>query len=469
MKTNKIISTITIILVVVLISLVAFGGVYTKKLNRMQNVVKDYQYNMDLEGRRVISLKPSDNVETKIKDSEGKEVTEDLTDEEIAEKGYTKEEKKDNEESGLTVENYEKSKAIIEKRLKDLEVYNYTIKLDRETGIIYLEMPEDSKVDHTISNISEGGKFEIQDSETEEVLLNNSNLKDVRVLYNTDTKGTTVYLSMEFNKEGREKLAEISKTYVKSETPVEDTNSTSEENQAEDSESNETETKTTEKKVSLKIDDSEMITTSFDETIENGTIQLSMGAATTDTDTIKDTDEKAKTIATLLDNGNLPVVYELNENEYVGTDLTRDVMQKVIIAIVAAMIVALVLLIIKYKFKGLLVAISAIGFVGLCTLIIRYTNVIVTLNSLVSMFIVILLNYAFNIIILEKLKSKADINTATKETYKEFFTKVVPVVIISIAFSFIKWIPISSFGMTLLWGIVAIALYNIVITRNLLK
>lgn len=408
MKASKIISRITMILVVVLISLVAFGGVYTKKLNRMQNVVKDYQYNMDLEGRRVISLKPSDNVETKIKDSEGKEVTENLTDEEIAKKGYTKEEKKDNEESVLTAENYEKSKAIIEKRLKDLEVYNYTIRLDKETGIIYLEMPEDDKVDHTISNISEGGKFEIQDAETEEVLLNNSNIKDIEVLYNTDEKGTTVYLSMEFNKEGREKLAEISKTYVKTETPVEDTNATSEENKTENSETNEskeskeTKTKTTEKKVSLKIDGSEMISTSFDETIENGMIQLSMGAATTDIDTIKETEEKAKTIATLIDNENLPVVYELDENEYVGTDLTKDVIQKVIIAIVAAMIVALLLLIVKYKLKGLLVAISAIGFVGLCTLLIRYTNVIVTLNSFVSMFIVILLNYAFNVIILNK-------------------------------------------------------------------
>ena len=217
MKKNKIIPTITKILVVILISLIAFIGIYVQKTNRMENVIKDYKYNMDLEGRRVLSLKVNDEKETIIKDAEGKKVEEELSDEEISQKGYTKEEIPNNKEEVLTLENYEKSKEIIEKRLKELKVNNYIIRLEETTGTIYLELPEDNNIDHTISNISEVGKFEIQDAETEEVLISNNQLKNADVLYNTDTTGTTVYLSIELNKEGKEKLNEISRTYVKTE------------------------------------------------------------------------------------------------------------------------------------------------------------------------------------------------------------------------------------------------------------
>ena len=474
MKKNKIIPTIIKILVVILISLIAFIGIYVQKTNRMENVIKDYKYNMDLEGRRVLSLKVNDEKETVIKDAEGKKVEEELSDEEISQKGYTKEEIPNNKEEVLTLENYQKSKEIIEKRLKELKVNNYIIRLEEATGTIYLELPEDNNIDHTISNISEVGKFEIQDAETEEVLISNNQLKNADVLYNTDTTGTTVYLSIELNKEGKEKLNEISRTYVKTEVEKEENTpeeQKTEENATEDQKSEETETKTetVEKKISLKIDGSEMLSTSFEDPIENGTIQLSMGQSASDKETLNDTIEKASTIATLLDKGNLPIKYKLDENRYVATDLTWDVLQKVAIVAGLILVIALIVLILKYKFKGLLASISFIGFIAVCTLIIRYTNVIVTLNSLVSMFIVVLLNYIFNVIILNTLKKEKSINNAIKQSFKEFFIKMIPVVIISIAFSFVSWIPISSFGMTMVWGLAIIALYNIIITRSFLK
>ena len=38
-----------------------------------------------------------------------------------------------------------------------------------------------------------------------------------------------------------------------------------------------------------------------------------------------------------------------------------------------------------------------------------------------------------------------------------------------IAFSFVQWTPISSFGMVMIWGIALIAAYNLIFTNNLLK
>ena len=61
------------------------------------------------------------------------------------------------------------------------------------------------------------------------------------------------------------------------------------------------------------------------------------------------------------------------------------------------------------------------------------------------------------------------VNKATVETYKKFFDRIIPICIMVVAFCFIKWIPISSFGMISFWGLLMIAVYNVVITRYLLK
>ena len=84
------IKILTIVLAIILISMIGFIGIYTQKQNRMENLVKGYDLAMDLKGGRVIAIKPTENVETVIKDSEGNIIEEELTDEEIEQKGYTK-------------------------------------------------------------------------------------------------------------------------------------------------------------------------------------------------------------------------------------------------------------------------------------------------------------------------------------------------------------------------------------------
>ena len=134
----KKIKILTIILGIVLITMVAFFGVYVQKQNRMEDKVKDYSYAMDLKGGRNIRLTVDDTVDTVIKDADGNEVTdaESLTDEELAEKGYTKEETKANSEEVLNEENYLKSKEIVEKRLNELGVDNYVVDIDETSGDI---------------------------------------------------------------------------------------------------------------------------------------------------------------------------------------------------------------------------------------------------------------------------------------------------------------------------------------------
>ena len=81
------IKILTIVLAIILVSMIGFIGIYTQKQNRMENVMKGYYLAMDLKGGRVVAIKPVEDIETVIKDSEGNIIEEELTEDEIAEKG----------------------------------------------------------------------------------------------------------------------------------------------------------------------------------------------------------------------------------------------------------------------------------------------------------------------------------------------------------------------------------------------
>ena len=458
---------LTIILGIVLVTMVAFFGVYVQVQNRMEDKVKDYSYAMDLKGARNIRLTVDDSSNTVIKDSEGNEVSdaENLTDEELAEKGYTKEETKKNSDEVLNEENYKKSKSIIEKRLQELGVDNYIVSLDEVSGDIIIEIPENNNTDSVVSNVGTTGKFEIIDSETKEVLMDNNDIKRVRVMYganNTGTStGTAVYMDIEFNKEGTEKLKNISNTYVETNT-TNNTNTTNETSE------------TTTKEITMQIDGEEIMTTSFDETIETGRLQLSVGSATTDSDTLNGYINQASSMAIILDNGNMPVAYTVASNEYILSDVTESELNIILYVMLAIVAIFLIVLIIRYKSQGIISAFSFIGLASIFVLLLRYTNVVISIESIFGIAVVLILNYIFVNKLLSKLKKEETVNKGIitnifKETYKEFFIKIIPVCIAVITFCFIKWEPISSFGMVMFWGILLIALYNISITNLLVR
>ena len=454
----KKVNLLTKILIIILISAISFVGIYVQKQNRMENVVKGYDLGMNLEGARVVTLTISDQKNKIIKDKDGKIIKEQEKEEG---KEYIEEEKPVNEKESLTKENYEKTKQIIEKRFKKIGVDEYTIKQDENTGKIIIELPENDETDHIVSNINEVGKFEIVDSKNNEVLINNNDIKLSNVLYNTTEKGTGVYLNIELNKEGTEKLKKVSETYKTVEEKKDE---------SKDKEKKE-ENKNSQKEIIMKIDNNDMLTTSFPEPIENGVIQLRMGMETRDQKKLNETIKNATTIATVLDTGNLPIQYQTKTNQYVHSDITKDVLLKVLVVGVAIILVGLAYLVYKYKKLGLLSSIFYVGLIAIYLLLIRYTNVVISLEGIVAIALIAILNYVSSIKILEKIKEKEtneDVNIM-KESFKEIFLTIIPIIILSVAFCFAKWVPIVSFGMAMFWGIGLIAIYNYIVVKILIN
>lgn len=494
MKEKKL-KLLTKILAIVIICLVSFFGVYVQKGNTMQNVVKEFQYSKDLKGYREFVFELSDAFE--VLDSDGKLVgnTDTYSDSDIESNSYTKTENKVNPDENVNYDNYKKAKKIIEERLKGLGIQDYNISLDGESGKIYLQIPENSETDHVASNLLQMGKFVIKDSEdNSKVFVSNSNIKKVSTVYNNvDTEtgvATVVSLQFEFDKTAKETLKEISNGEYKTNNSTE--NNTSEDSETEDAKGEEEETteenneeaekneeeendeenkeEDNQKKIILAIDDNDLITDSFNDPIENGMIVLSMNQATNDKEALNKTVKSTSTIATVLNSGEMPLKYKISQNNFIGTNIKTKHLTKIVYGIVIIVLLLIISLIIKNKKRGIIASISFIGFIALNILLIKYTNVLISIESIIAEIIVICLNY--NIIRRlisidekdEELKNKLFL-----EEFKQTIAKLMPIFISSIVFAFIKWETIATFGMILFWGILLGIGYNFIVTKKLIE
>lgn len=185
MKKN-ILNKVLVILIIILLSLISFAGIYVKKGNTRKNILKDYNLGMNLEGARHITLTVDKTENTIVYDAEGKETTDGYLEDGVTLKeGYTKSVEKQNKEEVLTKENYDKTKQIIEKRLKKLGVQEYIVNRDEVSGNIDIQLPENTDTDTVASYLTYKGEYTIIDSDTKEVLIDNSMVKEAKVLYSS--------------------------------------------------------------------------------------------------------------------------------------------------------------------------------------------------------------------------------------------------------------------------------------------
>ena len=171
----------------------------------------------------------------------------------------------------------------------------------------------------------------------------------------------------------------------------------------------------------------------------------------------------------MLNNGNLPIAYEVQQNRYVQSDIEVESIAIGAAIVGAIILIALIAMIIKYKKNGVFVSVAHIGYMAILLLVIRYANVVITMEGIFAVVISLVLNYIFSLYTLKLLKKSTE---PIKKTYNKGLVAMlfilVPAFIIGITLCFSTWLPIYSFGTILFWGILLVAIYNILITRTLL-
>ena len=439
-KTLKLLGKISVVVIILLLSLISFAGIYVKDKNAMKNVIPEYKLGTDLYGARNILVKVDDSTTTKKYDSNGN-LVENSSEKDENNENITEVEEKVNPDELRTAENYETVKNIIEARLKYMNVEDYLLRFDESTGNISLEVPENSSTDYIAQYTITKGEFKIVDNDTSEVLLSNADLKEAKVQYSTSTSGTTVYLTIEFNKDAVEKLKNISNTYISS---------------------TDAEGKTTTKKVKMTLDDSTIISTYFQEEISTGIIQLSMGTST-NTSEIQSNIQSASNMAVLLNTDPMPLTYTMETNRFVYSDITAETLKIVIVGLCIVALIMAICMVIKFKKNGLMGVIADIGFTAVLLLAIRYWNVEISLAGIFAIAIAVIVEYIVTGLILNEYSKKYEKEILIKNI-KHLMGRIaiclVPFVVMAVTFALISWEEIASIGMILFWAIIIMIIYN---------
>lgn len=453
MKAQKKLNVVLIILIIILISIISFVGIFYQNKNKMSNYIKEYNLGTDLDGYRKIIL---------LVDEDNEENTDEL-------KNY---------------DNYVKSADIIRNRLDSMNITDYSVECNESTGQIEIRLPENSQTDYILADITQKGKFEVADTSTEEVLMTNADIRSANVRTTTLYSGTqAVYMDINFNGEGSKKFKDITINYqniVTNETVANETENTTSNETTENEITNETSNETTNetsdetsedtteeaKQIALNIDGTSMMTTTFSEVIDNGVLSLSLGTASSDDD-LRILTYQAESLAAILENDEMPLQYEVTGNMYVSSPIEQNQINIFIYIGIAIVLIMFMVLIVKYKTKGLAYALSMVGFIAVYLLIIRYANVTLTLEGILAISLVFVIDYIFGIMLLNRVNS--NVEKSFKKALSKFSISLIPMLILSVACCFSGWMPIFSFGMITFWGLIISVIYNFIITQLFIK
>ena len=400
-----------------------------------------------------------DNEENKKKEEEKPEQI--TPDEEVKEYKIEKRKIADNPEEVLTEDNYKISKNMIEGYLKAANISEYKIKENEKTGQIIVSVPETKKIANLTSDpitdetsdtqraksvesiLSTTGSFEVKDSITGKVYLTEKNIKEAKAnIY----QGYGVILDIKLNDEGKKILSDVSRKYVQEEKDG----------------------KKYEKKATVTVAGMELVKATFAEPMDEGLMQINLGNGYgKNKDVITAIYGEAKRLENALKVGKTPIKYNVEQKTSgIKENINYKNAKIILIAILAVMLILALSLVFKYGLKGLYAMLVNISFVVVLLLAIRYTDVVVTIPSLVAVVVAYILEYVILLKYLQNTKENDyEIADEVVDTLKYTFILIIS----SITLSFSHNILLSSFAMTLFIAIILLFTHNYIFVKNMKK
>lgn len=448
MKKNYTLKLVLAMLIVVLVSLVSFVGVYKGK-----NLLKDYSLGKDFEQRKVatFSVVEKENT-TSNEESTTEETTEESAEgstEETTENSTEQTTETETEENTQTtteqapmseedkIKEYKNSKNIISKRLTSMNSEEYDIRLDNQTGKLIIEVPSDMDSNYLYEVVAKG-KAQILNQSTNEVIVDSNGFKQASATLDTTTYTTPmVLLNIKFNKDAKNALKNANPNYTNSEGTEEAAT------------------------FAFTLDGETLYSdtsSNFIEAGKTGELELVLGQGSEGKE-IEEYYQTALALTAIIKTGEISTEYQLESLELVSSNI--NIKTIVIIAIIIGVLM-LVFAIYKFKRKGILPVISLVGLLATTLLVLRYTNVKITLFTILGLAIIVLINYIF---ILKNLGSQKSF----KDDFIEILNIIIPCIIVAVVFCCAPYLQLASFGMTIFWGIIVMCIYNIIITRTFIN
>lgn len=453
MKKYKTLITVVIILLVAAIIFVSFFGINVKNdQGEKRNLIPDYKMGMEFTNAKEIIATVNDGISTEtIKDKDGNIVEPEEGVEYTEENGYTTEITKINPDEVRTVENYKKTRDVIQEKLKNMGTAEYNVTLNEETGEIRIKVPDNDDYEKVTDFVQRPGSLVLLDLTSFEFVFDNSYVKTSRVVTRQGDLEAGVFLEIEPTEEGVAKLQELGQKYTEA-------NKTTQTITNEDGTTSEQEIDYT---LYIMLNGMPLGATYIDNITYDNKIMIPF-AVSSNNEELNQAIREAQVESVILNAGTLPISYEFNDDSVENSIYVETALW--FIGIMGAIFVVLfVYLIIRFRAKGFISMYFQIGFFALMLLIIRYTDVTLTTEGIAGMFTAILVNYIFNHIMLRNVKQKTP--GMYKNTNLKFLFYTLPIFIIAIVFTFESKVTLASFGMTLFWGMIITYIYNFVFSK----
>ncbi len=453
------------VLIIVLISIIGFVGVYSKGTISYESDMPDYTLASELTGKRITYFTVDTSEEEVIYDQDGNEVDE--IPEDANEEDYTTETVKANSDESLTAENYELVKEIFEGRLEDLGVEDYLVRVDKETGDVIVELEDNTITDTMLQYLLAQGDFSMTDSEDGTVLLEKSDVKEASVVYSSSSSGAiVVYLDIKFTSEGTKKLEEVSQNYLE----IEDDDEEEEAEETDETEETEDSEEETQKMVTMTLEGTEFLTTYFSEVITNGELTISLGSGT-DTETVYEYATLAQVYAVLINNDEMPITYTITSSEYVANESGNTAIYVLIGIIAVIVVLSIVYMIVKFRLDGATCSLAFVSAIAIFLILVRYTSTTISISGILAMIALILLDVYFMIKILRNIKENSELDNVKSVTLKEYLKGIdliIVLLIVAIIFTFMSAVEAYSIGMALFYGVISLIVSNLVFMRIML-
>ena len=447
----KVLKIVALILLVILLCIAAFGGLYTKANNVWHRMSSKFNYGMELGDVRQITFEYCLGEEEKevyvdengnykgdvVKSNPTQEISLETTDQTSTEKAesnddvkYNTEKRliKDNDDSLKNIETFEKAKKIIKKRIASIgNSIDYDIRIDNETGNLVIETINDDEIVGSIEQaVLTKGDFKVIDEQTGVILLDKDDVDYVQAnIYQVDESNYQTLLAVAFKGEAKDILKDVSNRY-----------------RLITKEDGTTETKY----ISVLVDNSKISTTYFGEELTSGVLQIPLGQKGKTALELKETYEAAVDLADLINRETLPIAYDLSQDILYKNNVTDA--QRIIAMICFAVLVlgASIFLTIKFKKHGLVMSIINIGFIAASLIAIRYfsRDIPITLNSLIAFVMLEFANLCFIYLYLKDRKDNSIIKELYWETMKDYYLAIIPLVIVAFFFTFATSVSVSS-------------------------
>lgn len=435
MKKNDTLKIVLAMLFVVLISLVSFVGVYKGK-----SLLKEYSLGKDFKEKKVAIfsvVEETDETNTEETNSEEANSEETNTEDDQNTENTENTEEKSNENTQIDkTKQYKDSKNTIEKRLAAMHAEEYDIRLEEENGNLIIEVPADMDSSY-LSEIVTKGKIQILNQSTNETIIETNGFKDATTrIDSTSYSKPIILLNIKFTKDAKNIFKNVNTNYT-------------------DSEGNESEAT-----FAFTVNGETLYqdtASSFVSTAKNGSLELVLGQDDSEEELEKDY-QSALSLVSIINNGEIQTNYKLDSIQIVQSNL--NIKTIIIIATIIGFIM-LIYAICKFKKKGILPVLSLIGLVATILLVLRYTNIKITLFTILGLAVIVVANY---MLILNALANKKTF----KQNFIEMLNILIPCFIIAIVFCCSPYLQLATMGMTIFWGVIVMFIYDAIITRILI-